>query len=145
MYLIVTGLIVFPTFLQKFKFEIIESLTSIQRFFSPFFPNEKGNPNAEWVKQRDTAEDICWGTAKIKSGADYSAKKVKEAAIDVEDEIIEETGTDIDAPKSGAAKVWDQTKDMAENVTNSAYNMGSDLCGAVKHGAEVGWNKVAGD
>lgn len=58
---------------------------------------------------------------------------------------MEENENDIDAEKSGAAKAWEQTKDMAENVSHSAYSMGSDICEAVKHGAEAGWHKVAGD
>lgn len=54
---------------------------------------------------------------------------------------------DADAEKSSS--VWGQTKDMAENiagvagnVSHQVYNKGNDICGAMKHGAEAGWNKV---
>ncbi len=110
------------------------------------FNDSKLGPNtAEWIKTRETADIPSVTTTDIKSTVDYAENKTREDSIDVEEIIIGETQKDFDSAKSGVARAWDHTKDMAGNVTHSACNMGSDICDAVKHGAEAGWNKVAGD
>lgn len=100
--------------------------------------HSKSGPNtAEWIKTRETTHEISSGNAAagIKSSADeYAENKTRRESVDVEDIIIDQTQKDFDSAKSGVARVWDQTKDMAENI-----------CDAVKHGAEAGWNKVTGD
>lgn len=74
----------------------------------------------------------------VKSGANSGVDKAKSLT----DSASAKTSEGVDSIKSSNA--WEQTKDIAGNVTNSTYNMGSDIIDAVKSGAEAGWNMVKG-
>lgn len=52
------------------------------------------------------------------------------------------TSEGVDSLKSSNA--WEQTKDKAENVKNSAKHVGSEIIDVVKSGAEAGWKMVHG-
>ncbi|XP_037037145.1 uncharacterized protein LOC119074903 [Bradysia coprophila] len=104
--------------------------------------------NAEWAKHRDSAHVNSCETADSKSEDDE--KEVKVTGIEGEDIVGVEAATAADVQKSTKDTVWDQTRDMAENiagmagnVSHTVYNKGSEICGAMKHGAEAGWNKTA--
>lgn len=98
---------------------------------------------------------VAEGETTDKMSSSEAGRKIKDATVSVKnataalsrksvDHTKDVADKGIDATKSGTATVWDHTKDMAENVTHSVYNTGSDICHAVKHGAEAGWQKVVG-